>query len=202
MQENRGRPITLMKRTSLKTLTVKSRKTWRAWLVKNHSKLKEIWLVFYKKHTGKPTIDYEDAVQEALCFGWIDSTVRKMDEERYMQLFTPRKVGSNWSNLNKRRVKILIEQGLMAEAGLRKIEEAKKDGSWRNLDLVEKLRVPPDLRKALSSNNKAGNIFKSLSASRKKGFLWWIESAKTDVTRAKRVAETVRLVMQNKMPGM
>ena len=191
-----------MTKTEFKTLYVKDRKTWRAWFSKNHARQKEIWLVFYKKHTGKPTISYEDAVQEALCFGWIDSIVRKIDEERYMQLFTPRKIGSNWSDLNKRRVKKLIEQGIMTEAGLRKIEEAKKNGSWRNLDAVEKLKVPPDLRKALSSNSKAQKNFEGLSPSRKKQFLWWIESAKTEVTRAKRIAETVKLLVENRMPGM
>jgi len=191
-----------MTQTEFKTLTVKDRKTWRAWLSKNHAKLKEIWLVFYKKHTGKPTVSYEDAVKEALCFGWIDSTVRKIDEERYMQLFTPRKAGSNWSDLNKRRVKMLIEQGLMNEAGLRKIEAAKKDGSWKNLDSVEKLKVPQDLIKALSTNTRARSNFEGLSPSRKKAFLYWIGSAKTDGTRTKRVAETVRLVAENRMPGM
>ncbi len=185
-----------------KTLYVKDRKTWRAWLSKNHAKQKELWLVFYKKHTGRPTIAYEDAVQEVLCFGWIDSTVRKIDEERYMQLFTPRKTGSNWSDLNKRRVKKLIAQGLMTEAGLRQIEEAKKDGSWRNLDMVEKLKVPPDLLRSLSANNKAKKNFEGLSPSRKKQFLWWIESAKTEVTRAKRIAETIRHVAEKRMPGM
>ena len=190
-----------MARTSPDTLFVKDRKTWRSWLVKNHAKQKGIWLVYYKKHTSKPTIAYEDAVQEALCFGWIDSTVRKIDEERYMQLFTPRKNGSNWSELNKRRVKKLIEQGIMTEAGLRKIEEAKKNGSWRNLDTVEKLKVPPDLLKALSANSKAKKIFEGLSPSRRKGFLWWIESAKTEITRTKRIAETVKLLLENRMPG-
>lgn len=193
--------LRIMTQAGKKTLHAKDRKTWRAWLVKYHAKLKEIWLVFYKKHTGKPTVSYEDAVQEALCFGWIDSTVRKLDEERYMQLFTPRKTGSNWSDLNKRRVKTLIEQGLMAEAGLRKIEEAKKNGSWRNLDAVEKLKVPPDLLKALSANGRAKKNFESLSPSRKKQFLYWIASAKTEVTRKKRINETVRLIEENRMPG-
>jgi uncharacterized protein YdeI (YjbR/CyaY-like superfamily) len=188
--------------TPSRPLYVKDRKSWHAWLAKNHAKQKELWLVFYKKHTGKPTISYEDAVQEALCFGWIDSTVRKIDEERYMQLFTPRKTGSNWSDLNKRRVKKLIDQGLMTEAGLRRIEEAKKDGSWKNLDAVEKLKVPPDLLKALSANGKAKKNFEGLSPSRKKQFLYWIASAKTEVTRKKRIAETVRLVAENGMPGM
>ncbi len=188
--------------TPSKPLYVKDRKSWRAWLSKNHAKQKELWLVFYKKHTGKPTVSYEDAVQEALCFGWIDSTVRRLDDERYIQLFTPRKAKSNWSDLNKRRVKILIKQGLMTEAGLRKIEEARKDGSWKNLDAVEKLKVPADLVKALASNKKAGNNFTALSPSRKKAFLYWIGSAKTEATRAKRIAETVRLVAENKMPGM
>lgn len=187
--------------TGLKTLSAKDRKTWRAWLSKNHATQKGIWLVFYKKHTGKPTVSYEDAVQEALCYGWIDSTVRTIDEERYMQLFTPRKAGSNWSDLNKRRVKKLIEQGSMTGTGLRKIEEAKKDGSWRNLDAVEKLKIPPDLLKALSSNSKTKKNFEGLSPSRKKQFLWWIESAKTTGTRQKRIAETVLLVAENRMLG-
>ena len=165
-------------------------------------KQKAIWLVFYKKHTGKPTISYEDAVQEALCFGWIDSTVRRLDEERYIQLFTPRKTGSNWSALNKRRVKLLLKQGLLTEAGLQKIEEAKKDGSWKKLDAVEKLRVQPDLRHALSANSKAKKNFAGLSSSRKKQFLWWIESAKREATRAKRIEETVLRVAEGKTPGM
>jgi uncharacterized protein YdeI (YjbR/CyaY-like superfamily) len=190
-----------MTRTAPKTLYVKDRKAWRKWLFKWHAKQKEIWLVFYKKHTGKPTISYEDAVQEALCFGWIDSTVRKIDEERYMQLFTPRKTGSNWSDLNKRRVKILIEQGLMAEAGLRKIEEAKKDGSWKNLDAVEKLKVPAELLRALSTSKKAKDNFDALSPSRKKTFLYWIGSAKTEGTRTKRIVETVRRVAESGMLG-
>jgi uncharacterized protein YdeI (YjbR/CyaY-like superfamily) len=164
--------------------------------------MKDIWLVFYKKHTGKPTISYEDAVQESLCFGWIDSTVRRLDDEKYIQLFTPRKTRSNWSDLNKRRVKMLIKQGLMTEPGLRKIEEAKKNGSWKNLDAVEQLKVPADLVKALSANKKAGDNFTALTPSRKKTFLYWIGSAKTEPTRAKRIAETVRLVVENKMPGM
>lgn len=191
-----------MTRTTPVTLTTKDRRSWRAWLAKNHAKRKEIWFVFYKKHTGKPTVSYEDAVQEALCFGWIDSTVRKFDDERYIQLFTPRKKGSNWSDLNKRRVKKLIAEGLMTEAGLLKIAEAKKDGSWKNLDAVEKLTVPPDLLKALSANKKVAEMYKELSPSRKKGFLYWIGSAKTEGTRTKRIAETIRLIAENKMPGM
>ncbi len=190
-----------MTQTPPKTLSVKDRKAWRAWLSRNHTRLKEIWLVFYKKHTGKATVSYEDAVQEALCFGWIDSTVRRIDDERYIQLFTPRKKGSNWSDLNKRRVNKLIEEGLMTEAGLQKIEEAKKNGSWKNLDAVEKLRVPADLAKTLSAKKKAKDAFSALSPSRKKAFLYWIGSAKTEATRTKRIAETVRLVVENTMPG-
>lgn len=187
---------------SRKTLSFKDRKSWRSWLSKNHTRQRELWLVFYKKHTGKPTVSYEDAVQEALCFGWIDSTVRKIDEEKYMQLFTPRKTGSNWSGLNKRRVKKLIEQGLMTEAGLWKIEEAKKDGSWSNLDAVERLKVPADLFKALSANSAAKKNYAALSRSRKKAFLYWVGSAKTEITRTKRIAETVRHIVKNKILGV
>lgn len=191
-----------MNRTSFKMLSARDREAWHAWLAKNHAIMDGIWLVYYKKHTGKPTVSYEDAVEEALCFGWIDSTVRTIDEERYMQLFTPRKAGSNWSDLNKRRVKRLIEQGLMTEAGLRKIEEAKKDGSWRNLDAVEKLKIPPDFQQVLTANKDAQKKFENLPASRRKAFLYWIGSAKREATRKKRIVASVKLLAENRMPGV
>lgn len=104
-----------------KTLYVTNRDDWRAWLNKNHKTEKEVWLIYYKNHTGKPTIPYDVAVEEALCFGWIDSIVKRIDDERYMQKFTPRKTNSNWSELNKKRVKKMIKEGRMTEAGMAKI---------------------------------------------------------------------------------
>jgi uncharacterized protein YdeI (YjbR/CyaY-like superfamily) len=106
------------------------RAKWRSWLEKNHSSAKGIWVIYFKKHTGKPTMTYAEAVEEALCFGWIDSLTKKLDEERYMQKFTPRKNNSNWSELNKKRVEKLIAEGKMENAGFDQIEKAKKSGKW------------------------------------------------------------------------
>src|ERR1044071_7571701 len=112
----------------------KDRKTWRKWLAKNHKLLPGIWLIYYKKDSGKSRVPYAEAVEEALCYGWIDSTQRPLDEESYMQLFMPRKPKSGWSKLNKERVQRLIEEGQMTPAGLEKIELAKQNGSWNKLD--------------------------------------------------------------------
>ena len=116
----------------LKKIYVSTREDWRAWLEENHDREKEIWLIYYKKPSGKPRVAYDDAVEEALCFGWIDSTIRKLDEDRYMQKFTPRNPGSVWSELNKRRVEKMIREGRMTQAGLSKIEAAKKSGEWQD----------------------------------------------------------------------
>jgi uncharacterized protein YdeI (YjbR/CyaY-like superfamily) len=125
----------------------RSRQEWRNWLEENHQTSPGIWLVYYKKDSPKPTISYDDAVEEALSFGWIDSTVNKLDDERYMQVFTPRKTGSTWSRLNKNRIGKLDKNGLMMPAGIEKVETAKKDGSWNILNDVEDLTVPKDLMK-------------------------------------------------------
>src|SRR5216110_2039127 len=121
----------------LKSFHPKTRKAWRSWLEKNHAKSPGIWLIYDKKSSGKKELDYNDAVEEALCFGWIDSTLRPLDKEQYMQRFTRRKPKSGWSGLNKKRIEKMIGQGLMTKAGLEKIEEAKKDGSWQSLDHID-----------------------------------------------------------------
>ena len=115
---------------STKELYVMNREDWRAWLEQNHATEKEVWLLYYKKHTGKPTIPYDDAVEEALCFGWIDSLVKRIDDEKYTQKFTPRKNRSVWSESNKKRAKRTIKLGRMTGAGLHKIRAAKKSGEW------------------------------------------------------------------------
>jgi uncharacterized protein YdeI (YjbR/CyaY-like superfamily) len=175
----------------------KDRQEWREWLERNHASSPGVWLIYYKKNSGKPRVDYADAVEEALCFGWIDSKANTLDEERSMQIFTPRKAKSPWSKLNKQRIEKLIEQGLMTPAGLEKIEAAKKDGSWRLYDKVEDLTIPPDLEAALAANESAKTYFESFSNSSKKAILWWIESAKRPETRQKRIKETVTLASQN-----
>lgn len=137
------------------TLYIKTREEWRAWLEENHSEEKEIWLLYYKKHTGQPRIPYDDAVEEALCYGWIDSIVKRIDDETFMQKFTPRKVKSNWSDLNKKRVKELIEQGLMEKPGLEIIEIAKKNGSWNKvIESTVSFEMPQELEEVLTSDKK------------------------------------------------
>ncbi len=174
-----------------------NRQEWRDWLAKNHATSPGVWLIYFKKESGKPRVEYADAVEEALCFGWVDSRPNKIDDQSYMQLFSPRKPKSPWSKLNKERVEKLIQQGLMTPAGLAKIELAKQNGSWNTYDGVETLAVPPDLQAALDANDTARANFEAFSPSSKKTILWWIESAKRPETRAKRVEETVTLAAQN-----
>ncbi len=173
------------------------RREWRKWLEEHHATSSGVWLIYYKKGSGKPRVEYAEAVEEALCFGWIDSRTNKIDDERYIQLFSPRKPKSPWSQSNKERIVRLIEQGLMTAAGLEKIEAAKKNGSWNTYDHIEELAVPDDLKAALVANQTAQEYFSAFSSSSKKTILWWIASAKRPETRAKRIAETVRLAAQN-----
>lgn len=179
----------------------KNRKEWRSWLSKNHDKASEIWLVFYKVKTKKQSIKYQEAVEEALCFGWIDSTVKRIDDEKHMQKYTPRKERSNWSNSNKIRVKNLIEAGVMTEHGLRIINIAKMNGSWNKLDSIDiRIESPQDFSIALEQNSAAKSAYDKLPPSRKKQFLYWIQSAKRPETRVKRIAETIRMLVENKKP--
>lgn len=172
---------------------VTSRAAWRAWLAANHEQPDGIWLVTFKKHTGERYVDYDSIVEEALCFGWIDSLPRKLDADRTMLYLSPRKPKSIWSRLNKTRVDVLEEAGLMTDVGRAKIEAAKADGSWKIYDSVEDLIVPDDLRDALAEEPTAATQFEAFSASSKKGVLWWIKSARRKATRVSRIAKTVRL---------
>lgn len=184
----------------LDTVYAINRQQWREWLDKNYHTSGGIWLIYYKVKSGKPSILYSEAVKEALCFGWIDSKVKSLDAERYMQIFTPRKPQSVWSRLNKQYIEELIEQGLMREAGFKKIEIAQQDGSWNKLDAIEKLIVPADLRQALEANETAKNYFEMFSNSSKKNILFWIESAKRSQTRLNRIEKTINSAAQNKNP--
>jgi uncharacterized protein YdeI (YjbR/CyaY-like superfamily) len=177
------------------------RDEWRAWLAEHHAAEKELWLVFYKKHTGKPGVSYEGAVEEALCFGWIDGIGKSIDAEKYTLRFSPRKRNSVWSASNKKRVAKMIKQGRMTEVGLAKVNEAKKNGQWRKATQREDpTNIPADLVKALRANKQAQQNFERLAPSHKKQFIWWIMDAKTDATRQRRIQKTVRLVAQNKKP--
>jgi uncharacterized protein YdeI (YjbR/CyaY-like superfamily) len=178
----------------------KDRKQWRKWLSMQYAKSPGVWLVYYKKQTGKSRVEYAEAVEEALCFGWIDSTMRPLDEERYMQLFTPRKPKSEWSKLNKHRVEKLIEQGLMTAAGLEKIEISKQNGHWEKVDHVEALIVPEDLAKQMKKSKKATAYFESLRITNKKYLLHWLGGAKRADTREKRITEIMTALKQETMP--
>jgi uncharacterized protein YdeI (YjbR/CyaY-like superfamily) len=176
----------------------RSREEWRGWLEKNHQTSPGVWFIYYKKGTGEPTVTYEEAVEEALSFGWIDSKVNALDEKRYMQVFTPRKTGSTWSKLNKKRVEKLLNDGKMTSMGFKKIEAAKKDGSWYMLDDVEDLVLPEDLKKAIELDKKAEQNFHKFNYSSKKQMLWWIVSAKRPETRKRRIKQIMDLARQNK----
>jgi uncharacterized protein YdeI (YjbR/CyaY-like superfamily) len=165
--------------------------------VANHTQPSGVWLVSYKKATGKPRIEYDEAFEEALCFGWVDSKPNKLDAERTLLWFAPRKSGTGWSRPNKQRIERMTQSGLMAEAGLAKVEQAKRDGSWTKLDAVEDLDIPEDLGRALASHPLASANFEAFPRSAKRGILEWITNAKTTKTRAKRVAETARLASKN-----
>jgi uncharacterized protein YdeI (YjbR/CyaY-like superfamily) len=179
-----------------------NRDEWRRWLELHHDSESELWLIYYKKGINKQSIKYDEAVEEALCFGWIDSQVKKIDAEKYMQRYTPRKDDSNWSQSNKRRVAKLIENGLMTEAGLKKIEIAKSNGSWNRLDEVEKyIKVPEDLKVALAENPTAKENFENFAPSHKKQYLWWLKSARKDETRQKRIRSIVKRAAENIKPG-
>lgn len=190
---------------SLPSFYPKDRKAWRSWLQKNFDKSKGIWLIYYKSGKSKPRLPYSEMVEEALCFGWIDSLPRKLDDERSMLLFTPRKPKSVWSDVNKVRVDQLIEKGLMNNAGLEKINTAKVDGSWNTLNASNHAahtnKLPDDVLLAFKGKKAALENYKSYSPSIRKQFMYWIHSAKTAETRAKRIQQTVLMSEAGKKPG-
>lgn len=166
-----------------------SQREWREWLEENHHTKQSIWLICYKKSSDKPTLAWSDAVDEALCFGWIDSTRRSIDEESFMQYFGRRKPNSMWSKVNKEKVEKLITDGRMTEAGLVTFEIAKQNGSWNILDQVDELIIPDDLEIAFSKHAGSKDFFLNQSKSVKKMMLSWIVLAKRDETRQKRIDE-------------
>ena len=176
------------------------RAAWRAWLAANHATATGVWAVTYRRTAGKPVVAYEDLIEEALCFGWIDSRPGKLDEERTMLRFTPRKRGSVWSRPNKERVQRLIADGSMTSAGMRAIEAARADGSWDALNDVDDLLVPPELAVALAAVPAALKGFEAMSPSAKKPILFWVTSAKREETRARRIEEIVRYVAVGRSP--
>jgi uncharacterized protein YdeI (YjbR/CyaY-like superfamily) len=182
------------------TFYPKSRSEWRAWLQNNHDKKQSIWIIYYKKNSTQPTVSYSEAVDEALCFGWIDSTSRPIDEEKYMQYFTRRKVKSVWSKINKEKIERLFREGNMTEAGIRSIEIAKQNGSWNIPDDAEALIIPEDLEVEFQKRPSSKDYFLGLSKSDKRNILQWLVLAKRPDTRQKRILEIVELAVTNQKP--
>jgi len=176
------------------------KKDWRNWLELNHKKKEAVWLIFYKKKTPKYNLSWSESVDEALCFGWIDSVKKTIDSETYKQYFSKRKAKSNWSKINKDKVKTLIEQGLMEKEGYKSIEIAKENGSWTILDEVETLVIPDDLKEEFANFQGSMEFFDSLSKSVKKILLHWVVSAKRKETRQKRILEIAENASQNLKP--
>jgi uncharacterized protein YdeI (YjbR/CyaY-like superfamily) len=179
-----------------KTLYVTSREEWRAWLTEHYQSETEVWLIYYKKHTGRPRISYDHAVEEALCFGWIDSIGKRMDGERFAQKFTPRRDRTKWSVLNKRRLRKLIREGRMTEAGLAKIDLAML-GEDRGKQSKADLEVPRFVKQALMANAKAWENFRNLTPSRRRSYVQLILDAKKAETRERRLREAVSLLEQS-----
>ena len=170
---------------------------WRAWLKANHRTAGSVWLVLHKKSSPGPGIEYPEAVEEALCFGWIDSKPQKKDTHTYLLYFADRKSGSVWSKINKERVSRLIKEGRMTAAGMKKIEAAKKDGTWSTLDAVDALEIPDDLNKALARSKKAWKNFEAFPPGIRKQLVYWVLSAKREETRAARIKEIVSKAARN-----
>ncbi|TKC08823.1 YdeI/OmpD-associated family protein [Pedobacter frigoris] len=178
-----------------------NRQEWRQWLEENHRLKQSVWLVQYKQKSSRPSLSWSDSVDEALCFGWIDSTRRTIDEDSFVQVFTKRKPNSNWSKINKAKITRLMEEGLMTKAGLESVEVAKQNGSWTILDEVEELNIPEDLEKAFLDKPGSKEFFLSLSKSVKKIILQWVVLAKRQETREKRIAETVTCAAKKQRPN-
>ncbi|MGI9647517.1 MAG: YdeI/OmpD-associated family protein [Acidimicrobiia bacterium] len=177
--------------SGLREVHPKTRAGWRSWLQRNHANSDGVWLIYYRASTGRRRLSWEDAVREALCFGWIDSKVKPIDDERYKQIFTPRKPRSVWSKVNKQHIADLIEAGLMTDAGLRAVDVAKKNGAWSLLEPVDALIVPPELEAALRRSKPAREAYEALSKPAKRSVLYSLYSAKREDTRAKRLAKAI-----------
>jgi len=183
---------------TLKTLDVRDCEQWRDWLAKHHDSESEVWLVFYKRQTGRPSIAYGDAVNEALCFGWIDSLVKRLDDDRYARKFTPRKPDSRWSTANRKRFAQLKVGGLLAPAGLKRAPTGQSyDAARPSLS-----KVPQYIQQALRSRPAAWNYFESLAPSYRRLYIAWIDSAKQEETKMRRLREAIGLLAAGKKLGL
>lgn len=182
-------------------LEIDDRDAWRDWLERNHASAKGVWLVSRRRKTDTASLNYDAVVEEALCFGWVDSREQPVDDERLMRLLTPRKAGSAWARSNKERIARLEGAGLLADAGRSIVERAKADGSWSRYDSAEALEVPEDLERALEAVEPAARNFDAFSDAAKRSILRWLLDAKRPETRTKRIDETVRLAAKNERAG-
>lgn len=187
----------------MKQLYVTNRDQWRDWLSEHYAAEVGVWLVFYKKATSKPTIQYEAAVEEALCFGWIDSIIKRVDGKKYVRKFTPRKDKSNWSALNRKLAAKMMKADKMTDVGLAKIKAAKKTGLWdQDGRPLISLDMPPEFIEALAGNRKANEHFEKLAASYRKHYIGWIAVAKRSETKKRRLDESIALLEKGKKLGM
>ncbi len=188
---------------STEELYFTSRRDWRTWLERNHETKKEAWLIFYKKCTGRPNVTYDESVEEAICFGWIDSILKSIDDERFARKFTPRKPDSNWSESNKKRAQKMIMQRKMTKTGLELVNQAKQRGQWNHVSQPKKeLFVPEYVQDALRSNEKALANFNKLAPSYRRQYVGWVDSAKKEETRRKRLAEVIGVLERSEKLGM
>ncbi len=188
-----------MKGTIDRPIFFKDRSSWRRWLEKNHNKASEVWILTYKVHTGRKCVSYQEALEEALCWGWIDSRMRTVDAEKHLWRFAPRRPKSIWSLTNRTKAEKLIAEGRMTPHGMAKIEAAKNSGEWAKAIAPSKPpRMPKDLKDALMKDGKAWKNFQALAKSYQTQFIWWVTFAKREDTRKKRIAEVVIRAGQNK----
>ena len=176
----------------------KDKAEWRKWLQKHHDKSSEIWILTYKRHTGKQCVSYEDALEEALCYGWIDSRMRRIDDERHTRRFVPRKPNSIWSLGNRKRAERLIKEGRMTASGMAKVDAAMRSGEWRKAYAPSKPpRMPMDLKDALMKDGLAWKNFQAFAKSYRTTYIYWVSAAKREETRRKRIREVVRRARRN-----
>ncbi|MDX2303819.1 MAG: YdeI/OmpD-associated family protein [Microscillaceae bacterium] len=187
----------MTEKDGVKTFYAEDQETWRAWLEANHKAEKSVWLIIYHKDSHTPSVYYEEAVDEALCFGWIDSKPNKRDHESFFQFFSQRNPKSNWSRKNKLKVQKLIKEGKMHTSGFEMIKIARQSGTWTALDEVENLVIPFDLQEAFDLHPEAFKNFQAFPPSAKRGILEWILNAKKPETRQKRIEETVTKAARN-----
>lgn len=188
----------------MKKIQLATRSDWRNWLAENHHKEKDgIWLIYTKQRKEPESLTYEESVEEALCFGWIDSIIKRIDDTKYCRKFTPRKDDSKWSNSNKKRVDKLIKQGKMTVFGQSKIDAAKQSGKWdADSGPLPAIDLPSDLSEVLESNPEAKNFFEALAPTYRKQFIWWLVSAKRSETRSKRLKESLMLLKKGEKLGL